>query len=132
MLPPLAPSCVPAAPLSLHQEEAAHRAAGPTQAPGPFPGLGLAPRLCGGWGAPWAAADSPPLDRSPGAREPPVPHGPGLGVLPGRCAGPPGGGVGPEDHGHHDRLPGLLLGLPGQEVSPGTPTSPSLILTQGP
>ena len=40
-----------------------------TQAPGPFPGLGLdlAPGFYGGWGAPWSAAGSPPLDGSPGA-----------------------------------------------------------------
>ena len=43
----------------------------------------------------------------------------------GCCAGPPGGGVGPEDHRHHHRLPGLMQGLPGREVSPGTPTSSS-------
>nr|XP_014337682.1 PREDICTED: LOW QUALITY PROTEIN: apolipoprotein L3-like [Bos mutus] len=77
------------APISLHQEKAAHRAAGPTQTPGPFPGLGLAPGLCDGRGATWSAAGSPPLDRSPGALEQPVPHGPEQDLLLGRHAGPP-------------------------------------------
>lgn len=40
------------APLSLHQEKAACRAAGQILAPGPSPDLGLAPGLLGGQGAP--------------------------------------------------------------------------------
>ena len=71
--------------------------------------------------APWSVAGSHPLDRSPGALHKPVPHRPEQGLLPGWHAGPPGG-AGPEDHRRHHRLPGLLQGLPGHEVSPGTPT----------
>ena len=105
--------------------EGCPRATGPAPAPGPFPGLGLAPGLCGGWGARCSAAGSPPLDQSPGARQQSVPHRAEQGLLPGRRAGPPGGGAGPEDHGRHHWFPGLLQGLPGQEVSPGmlTPCS---------
>lgn len=57
------------------------------------------------------------LDQSPGAGQQSVPHRPEQGLLPGRRAGPPGGGTGPEDHRRHYRVPGLLQGLPGQEVS---------------
>ncbi|MXQ80079.1 hypothetical protein E5288_WYG013658 [Bos mutus] len=45
--------------------------------------------LCDGRGATWSAAGSPPLDRSPGALEQPVPHGPEQDLLLGRHAGPP-------------------------------------------
>ena len=120
--PPLPHTSVSLAPLSFHQEKAAHRATGPAPAPGPFPGLGLAPGRCGGWGAPCSAAGSPPLDQSPGTRQQSVPHWAEQSLLPGWRAGSPGGGAGPEDHGCHHRLPGLLQGLPGQEVSPRTLT----------
>ena len=40
--------------------------------------------------------------------------------------------MGPEDHRCHHQLPGLMQGLPGREVSPGTPSPPSLILAWSP
>lgn len=77
---------------------------------------------CAEWRSQWSAFL--PLDQSPGARQQPVPHRPEQSVLPGRSASPLRGRAGPEDHRRHHWLPGLLQGLPGQEVSCWDPPAP--------